>query len=85
MKTIKVYSILALAVIGLAACEGHSDEGYDNAGLSEAEVTHTRALIDSSLKVMKHDMYLADSTTTSDLRQEIKALKEEIEALKKKK
>jgi hypothetical protein len=85
MKTIKFYSIIGLAILGLAACEGRSDEGYDNAGLSEAELAHTRALIDSSLKIMKHDLYLADSLADSEMKKEIKALKDEIDSLKKKK
>jgi hypothetical protein len=85
MKTIKFYSILTIVLLGLAACEGHNDDGYDNAGLSDAEQAHTRAIIDSALVVLKRDLAKADSLADGELRKEITLLREEIESLKKKK
>jgi hypothetical protein len=85
MKTIKFYFLITLAILGLAACEGHSDSGYDNAGLTAAEQAHTRAIIDSSLVALKRDLYKADSLADGEMKKEIKLLRDEIEALKKKK
>ncbi len=77
--------MIGLCMSGLIACEGRSDDGYDNAGLSEAEQAHTRALIDSALVTLKRDLSAADTVTVNDLKKEISLLKEEIEKLKKKK
>ncbi len=85
MKKIKFCGLIGLALVALIACEGRTDDGYDNAGLSEAEQTHTRALIDSSLVNLKRDFKVADSITHEELRKEIVLLKEEIASLKKKK
>ncbi|HSZ24900.1 MAG TPA: hypothetical protein VK766_04245 [Cytophagaceae bacterium] len=85
MKTIKKYSLIILVAIGFVACEGKVVDDYDNAGLTEKEQAHTRALIDSSLVKLRNELALADSIANSEMRKEISALREEVKSLKEKK
>lgn len=85
MRKLKFYSIISILVLGLLACEGNSDAGYDNAGLTEEEQADARKLIDSSLVDLKHELHKKDSITHEALKKEIRELKEEIATLKGKK
>lgn len=85
MRKLKFYSVLCILALALAACEGNSDAGYDNAGLTEEEQSHARRLIDSSLVDLKRELHKKDSVTHEALRKEIQELKTEIESLKQKK
>jgi len=82
----KMFFIMAVAVssaIVLGSCEGKENYDYDNQGLSEEEMSHTRKLIDSSLSKLRKELYLEDSIAKAELSKEIVALKEEIKKLKK--